>query len=80
MPLVFFQLSDELARSIMCVENWARLNHCTHDGKNLENCGTIVEVESLRTREIDTRNPTTSEVGKAVNFMRAQRAIRSQKL
>lgn len=64
----------------MCVEKWARLNHCIHDERDLKSCGNIIEVKSLRTREIDLKNPTTSEVGKVVNFMRAQRAIRSQKL
>ncbi len=80
MPLVIFQLLDKLPRSIICVEKWARLNHCIHDGRNLKTCGNSIEVESLRSRKIDIRNPTTSEVGKVASFMRAQRAIRSHNL
>ena len=77
MPHIFMLLLEKLPHSSLCFERWAQFcRQCVQDPGSLRTSGTFVEVETLRSKEVDMTHLTAITVEEALVSMHAQRDTR----
>ena len=77
MPHIFMLFLEDLPHSRLCLKKWAEFcMQCVQNRGSLKTNGSLVEVDTLHSKDVDMKHLTTLTVEDALVLMRAQKSVR----